>query len=61
MLQVYKPDLIGLDRATHGHEISMLFPAFEGMTGPLSDEETKQSRKYIYLTMILYDNVIEKR
>eukprot|EP00091_Calanus_sinicus_P022567 TRINITY_DN7216_c0_g1_i1.p2 TRINITY_DN7216_c0_g1~~TRINITY_DN7216_c0_g1_i1.p2 ORF type:complete len:237 (-),score=63.23 TRINITY_DN7216_c0_g1_i1:318-1028(-) len=45
--EVFKPDLIGLDRATHGQEISMLFPAFEGMMGPLSDEETKQSRKFV--------------
>jgi len=45
--EVYKPDLIGSDRATHGHEISMLFPAFEDMMGPLSDEETKQSRKFV--------------
>lgn len=45
--EVFKPDLIGLDRATHGHEISMLFPAFEDMMGPLSDEETVQSRKFV--------------
>jgi len=45
--QVFKPELTGINRATHGHEISMLFPAFEDLMGPLSDEETKQSRKFV--------------
>jgi len=45
--KVFKPDLIGFDRSTHCHELSMLFPAFEDMLGPLSEEETKQSRKFV--------------
>jgi len=45
--KVFKPELVGFDRATHGHEASMLFPAFEDMMGPLSAEETKQSKKFV--------------
>jgi len=45
--QIFKPDMPGMDRATHAHEISMMFPAFEKEMGPLSEEETKQSRKFV--------------
>jgi len=41
------PDLKALGKATHGHELSMLFPAFEKEMGPLSEEETKYSKKFI--------------
>merc|ERR1712098_828190 len=41
------PDLKALGKATHGHEISMMFPAFEAEMGPLSEEEAKYSKKFI--------------
>merc|ERR1711936_737033 len=45
--EVRKPGLKALEKATHGHELSMLFPAFEKEMGPLSEEETKYSRKFV--------------
>merc|ERR1711971_909112 len=45
--QVRRPGLKALTKATHGHEISMLFPAFEKEMGPLSEEETKHSKKFV--------------
>merc|ERR1719367_1091848 len=45
--QVRRPGLKALTKATHGHEISMLFPAFEKEMGPLSEEETKYSKKFV--------------
>jgi len=42
-----KPELKALERATHGHELSMLFPAFEKEMGPLSEEEAKYSQKFV--------------
>lgn len=45
--QVRKPGLKALTKATHGHELSMLFPAFEKEMGPLSEEETKHSKKFV--------------
>ena len=38
-----------LSRATHAHEIAMLFPVFEAAMGPLSVEEAAQSRKFVKL------------
>ena len=45
--QLRKPGFQQLEEPTHGHECSMLFPEFERLMGPLSDEETKYSRKFI--------------
>merc|ERR1711971_1190766 len=45
--QVRRPGLKALNKATHGNEISMLFPAFEKEMGPLSEEETKHSKKFV--------------
>ena len=44
---VRTPDLKPLQKPTHAHEVSMLFPAFEEEMGPLSEEETKYSRKFV--------------
>jgi len=41
-----------LKRPTHAAEVSMLFPMFEKDMGPLSDEETKVSQKFV---QFLYD------
>ena len=47
IFQVRKVTLKQLEKATHAHELSMLFPAFEDVMGPLSEEETKNSRKFV--------------
>jgi len=39
--------LKNLKRSTHGGEISMMFPAFEHILGPLSEDEAKQSSKFV--------------
>jgi len=49
--KVRRPELKPLDRATHAHEISMMAPAFEKEMGPLSKEETEQSRKFVKFLM----------
>ena len=36
-----------LEAPTHGHDCSMLFPLYEAELGPLSEEETEQSRQFI--------------
>jgi len=48
---VRKPELKQLERATHAHEVSMMAPAFEKEMGPLSKEETEQSRKFVKFIM----------
>jgi len=45
--QLRKPGFKQLEQPTHGHECSMLFPEFGGVIGPLSEEETKYSRKFV--------------
>lgn len=49
--KVLKPEeqLEQLRRPTHAHELSMLFPMFEEDMGPLSDEETRMSKKFVHL------------
>ena len=49
--QVRRPELKPLDRATHAHELSMMAPYFEEEMGPLSKEETEQSRKFVKFLM----------
>ena len=45
-----------LRKPTHAHELSMLFPMFEDVMGPLSDEETKMSKKFI---KFVYDFAVQ--
>ena len=40
-----------LSRASHSHEMPMIFPTLLKELGPLSEEETTQSRKFIKLLM----------
>ena len=42
-------EMAELGRASHSHEMPMLFPVLLGELGPLSDEETIQSRRFIKL------------
>ena len=46
-----RPELKPLDRVTHAHELSMMAPYFEEEMGPLSKEETEQSRKFVKFLM----------
>jgi len=45
--KIATPDLKILNSPTHGHELNMMFPLFNDLMGDLSEEETKNSRKFI--------------
>jgi len=47
----FEEQLEQLRRPTHAHELSMLFPMFEDVMGPLSTEETKMSKKFVKLVV----------
>ena len=50
-LDPISPQMTVLHRASHSHEMPMLFPILLRELGPLSDVETEQSRKLIGLIM----------
>ena len=50
-LDPVSPNMTILHRASHSHEMPMLFPTLIRELGPLSAEETEQSRKLISLIM----------
>jgi len=45
--KITPPPLDALKLPTHGHELSMMFPQFIDIMGDLSEEETKQSKKFV--------------
>jgi len=49
--KVLKPDeqITQLQRSSHSNELSMLFQELEPLMGPLSEEETEQSKEFIEL------------
>ena len=48
--QIRKAGFKQLEQPSHGHESSMLFPEYEGLLGPLSEEETKYSSSSVLIS-----------